>query len=753
MLARPGNQAVVPSKPSQGLLQVKSSTVQLRRPGPRSKQAPVPPKRTSSFRDSTYQDRNPDDEDGDEEELNNGGLERVFETAGDCSGPEAKQSTPDTEESELHSTTSVPDVSQQLLNTKPQKLRKARTYPPNLQPQRTGKDANVALSTKQAKKVQVAALEVQNVKRAINRYGTLPKGARIGAYLESLRQHGLHTGTSYQEPVVEDGHVHYQMGNVLSVGTGARVAAGADYGHARCKVGEVTPPHAILQRQKSDLTHTKVSDAFETGSIPETRRPGTKQGPSPRLARHHRFDGKSTTPGRDVPIDGLQDVGSERLSSVDQRTDRPSPPKHPLVKSGSVDDQLSRHSGNSNAATKAASDSNQSPVMPEAPDGSPITYSDEGFPPPPEFSNPDQQTLECQDIHSSPLAEISARNSAAQVVSELFENLKMKARRKAAETGEACAQTTGDSCRRVSPVEKNATDVLTKAPAPQKKVSVEDSKKRESERLQSPTQPLESSAQGEEEKRQSSGSISSLKKLWEKETGGGKVSPKIGAKRPESLRLSKNDGGESKKASPPSPPSTVTVPPRTPDDAPDPQQQQQQQFTSKPVVPTKPALKPAPKLSCSTTNKFLKSSSSSSGAPSQPKPPVVPRNQPSTSPQPKKGAQKDEDRLADSKSSILEISSALESGIVALKAAAPGSLSSVSVMQLSDKVQLLCSSCSSYAESVPPHGRFRFRELLSRLETQGDQLRTCSSNNSAASAKLFTDLHNTVRDLVNVVQR
>lgn len=38
--------------------------------------------------------------------------------------------------------------------------------------------------------VQVAALEVQNVKRAINRYGTLPKGARIGAFLESLRQSG-----------------------------------------------------------------------------------------------------------------------------------------------------------------------------------------------------------------------------------------------------------------------------------------------------------------------------------------------------------------------------------------------------------------------------------------------------------------------------------------------------------------------------------------------------------------------------------
>jgi len=54
--------------------------------------------------------------------------------------------------------------------------KKSKTYPP--------KEASNP-------KVQVAALEVQNVKRAINRYGTLPKGARIGAYLESLRQSGL----------------------------------------------------------------------------------------------------------------------------------------------------------------------------------------------------------------------------------------------------------------------------------------------------------------------------------------------------------------------------------------------------------------------------------------------------------------------------------------------------------------------------------------------------------------------------------
>lgn len=149
------------------LLSKSGGVVQLRRPSPRSKQAPVPPKRTSSFRDSTYQDRNPDDEDADDEEFannnnNNGGLERVFESVGGDGDP--KQSTPDTEDSELHSTASVPEVSREQLlqreqrEQRPQKLKKARTYPPNVQLQRVGRDSSTALATRQAKKVPTANL-------------------------------------------------------------------------------------------------------------------------------------------------------------------------------------------------------------------------------------------------------------------------------------------------------------------------------------------------------------------------------------------------------------------------------------------------------------------------------------------------------------------------------------------------------------------------------------------------------------------
>lgn len=390
-----------------------------------------------------------------------------------------------------------------------------------------------------------------------------------------------------------------------------------------------------------------------------------------------------------------------------------------------------------------------------------LSFDDESFPPPPEFSNPDQKSLECQEHYPPPPPVVAsdslARSSAAQVVSELFENLKMKARRKAADTGEASSQTT--DVRR-GPVPANGRSAELNKPFHALKNNKGDD---ENQNNRVASLPAEQAGlqPPEEDKRQSSGSISSLKKLWE--TGGSvqpqdtvrKVSPKIATRRPESLRLSKNENITSDECRPSPPPPSPPVPPKTPDEGTDDgsHQPHQQPLATKPVVPTKPALKPSKLPTVAgpissgtvTASRFLKSSSAQQST----KPPVVPRNQSrGDSPNP---SNEEHDQMAESKTSILEISSSLESGIALLKSS--GSLSSVSVMQLSDKVQLFWSTCSSYAESIPPHGRFRFRELLSKLETQGNQLRTCSSNNSSTSAKLFTDLHNTVRDLVNVVQR
>lgn len=188
-----------------GPCNTKSSMVQMRRTtNKKGKQAPVPPKRTSllsscsSFRDSTCDDQGHGDG-GLDDGADINGISKKFKgiarelhnlatSAKGDSESELQDQTPDTDDSGAHS---YPEVASTntfgLPNTSSfkrapimgnrgleQRGKKSRTYPP-----------------KESQTVQVAALEVQNVRKAISRYGTLPKGARIGAYLESLRQSGL----------------------------------------------------------------------------------------------------------------------------------------------------------------------------------------------------------------------------------------------------------------------------------------------------------------------------------------------------------------------------------------------------------------------------------------------------------------------------------------------------------------------------------------------------------------------------------
>lgn len=80
---------------------------------------------------------------------------------------------------------SNPHQQQQHQPQQNQTRKESNAMPASNHPSSPNNSAHVAPASSP---VTVGALEVQNVKRAINRYGTLPKGARIGAYLESLRQ-------------------------------------------------------------------------------------------------------------------------------------------------------------------------------------------------------------------------------------------------------------------------------------------------------------------------------------------------------------------------------------------------------------------------------------------------------------------------------------------------------------------------------------------------------------------------------------
>ncbi|XP_011250861.1 tyrosine-protein kinase Abl isoform X3 [Camponotus floridanus] len=171
-----------------------SNMVQMRRStNKKGKQAPAPPKRTSllsscsSFRDSAYQEQDQQNVEVSTMTLDDGtdlnGITRDLVTmatqsitTGGCDMDDDGDGSQGTAE---HNFVPQPSTSPEPVSNLPcnQKQIKSRPY--------TSKEV---LSQKL---VHVGALEVQNVKRAINRYGTLPKGARIGAYLESLRQSGM----------------------------------------------------------------------------------------------------------------------------------------------------------------------------------------------------------------------------------------------------------------------------------------------------------------------------------------------------------------------------------------------------------------------------------------------------------------------------------------------------------------------------------------------------------------------------------
>ncbi|XP_054706918.1 tyrosine-protein kinase Abl-like [Uloborus diversus] len=949
------------SQPKQSAPVAKSTIVQLRRSGPRSKTAPVPPKRTSSFRDSTYQDK-PGGEDGSEgskEAVN--GLEKVFEninkelqdlnsSAGETES-DVQERTPDTEDSESHTATSALSVPNTVQHQSQQKLKKTRTYPPNIQ-QRM-KDNAQANNKAQPKKVQIAALEVQNVKRAINRYGTLPKGARIGAYLESLRQHGLHAG-SQPEPVLESElDVLKEVSSDMYSHT---IETGNRQTNCIANISEVNNSHLtslrpgvdvsryfshnVLQRQKSDLTHTKSSEVFETGSIPETHHLAVKPVPSPRLPRNKKNDryilktGKSEdsaksakelrdAAGESAALFGVNlkhrdSVEDDRIVSnqspppfgcgLVRRTlkkrpkDRPpSPPKHNLVKSGSMDEQLGRNNEKS-PLSNSISDHVQSPSASSLGSNanSPPQMKDSklvnDFPPPPpgdmlindmrpaneNVQNDFRQNLKPVSNSRHKTAPAPPANPAAQLVSELFESLKMKARKRAVEMGSTSAQTSDAAQQnndaastKISPidqplkVETNSKEKVRNENAMNEKIenisitynhvaescnevdkkrsvyskpvmdrmcaSLEEDKLKD--HITTPVQRTSVLSDGEirhetteivnpekvsivdiddENKRHSSGSISSLKKLWEKETGGHsyeksidcvkKVAPKIMTQQLESrmkrsfempdnaeqkISSTQSDSGDTEKSSRNNLLSWKSSPPlqikftnqkdsnvnESKKEEPKPTENnlhstksELQENTnesiiplsniSKPQVPQKPPVKSgrpvAPLTSVSKPSKpvlkpqlfprggvkGLDSPTSQSSLDQSAKDKTIERNE-------NDGDSKSE--LANTKASIVEISSALENNIIGLRNAP--NISSMSIIQLTDKVQLFRTSCSGYAEYIPPHGRFRFRELLSRLENQGEQLRTCNSNNSSDNSKLLSDLQNTVRDLVNVVQR
>ncbi|XP_025112179.1 tyrosine-protein kinase Abl-like isoform X2 [Pomacea canaliculata] len=87
------------------------------------------------------------------------------------------------------------------------------------------------------------------------------------------------------------------------------------------------------------------------------------------------------------------------------------------------------------------------------------------------------------------------------------------------------------------------------------------------------------------------------------------------------------------------------------------------------------------------------------------------------------------------------------------KLAVAGNKSSTNFMLLSEEVQAFHALCCRFIDALPPHTKFQTRELLSRLLTHSQSLKTFTSTSPSAGGSLLSDIQNTNRDIMSVIQR
>ena len=230
-----------------------------------------------------------------------------------------------------------------------------------------------------------------------------------------------------------------------------------------------------------------------------------------------------------------------------------------------------------------------------------------------------------------------------------------------------------------------------------------------------------------DDKRKSSGSINSLKRMWEKER---EQQQQLGQQQRISVKGNNETGLPNTK--PPPPPVQST-----PD---------------KPVVPVKPSLVKPLKNSASAAIYATPTAS----VPNAAKPPVANRSSvyaKSSGP----SAPLVIPAAADDSSGGVE--GGERQKIVALCSEAEQILSQShsTPTQWMGLLANVHSLCHTYADCVAPHGRFHFRQLIAKLETQTKEMKQTSVigplRNSSEHSRLVGDVKNTVRDLANALQR
>ncbi|XP_060658825.1 tyrosine-protein kinase Abl isoform X5 [Drosophila nasuta] len=104
-----------------------------------------------------------------------------------------------------------------------------------------------------------------------------------------------------------------------------------------------------------------------------------------------------------------------------------------------------------------------------------------------------------------------------------------------------------------------------------------------------------------------------------------------------------------------------------------------------------------------------------------------------------------------SRESILELVTLLEGSLKH----PVNAISASQWLQLSDKLNILQNSCVVFAEneSMPPHSKFHFRELVTRVETQSQHLRSAGSKNVQDNERLVGEVGQSLKQISNALHR
>ncbi|XP_033732015.1 tyrosine-protein kinase Abl-like isoform X2 [Pecten maximus] len=179
----------------------------------------------------------------------------------------------------------------------------------------------------ESESVTIGKLDVDNVTKAISRYGTIPKGRRIEAYLASMES-GTERNPVQELPQVEDHDSGTDTASISSCPvllpepSGAKVVPSTEANIIKPEpnvkpsafvksqsqhtiVDNSTSHHgALLQRHKSDLTHGAMSISIDPTQPPK-HYTDPKPKPSPRLSRMFTDHGEANSHEGHEPLSSL----------------------------------------------------------------------------------------------------------------------------------------------------------------------------------------------------------------------------------------------------------------------------------------------------------------------------------------------------------------------------------------------------------------------------------------------------------------